>query len=117
MLNQQHLPGPRLRRERKTMAVMIALYCRKQHGGKHQLCSACQELYEYALQRLEKCPFGEGKTTCAKCTVHCYKSAMRERVRNVMRYSGPRMIYRHPLLAISHIVDGIRGKPNISRRK
>jgi hypothetical protein len=36
---------------------------------------------------------------------------MRERIRNVMRYSGPRMVYRHPVLALFHMVDGRRKKP------
>jgi len=30
---------------------------------------------------------------------------MREKVREVMRYSGPRMILRHPWLALMHVVD------------
>ena len=31
---------------------------------------------------------------------------MRERVRAVMRYSGPRMLTRHPVLAVAHLADG-----------
>jgi hypothetical protein len=99
---------PRIRREKKTIESMIALYCRKQHGGNRRLCPECQELSEYAMQRLQKCPFQERKPTCAKCPVHCYKPAMREKIRCVMRYSGPRMIYTHPVLAIAHLVDGRR---------
>lgn len=101
---------PRMDREGKTIAVMLGMYCRDQHGGK-ELCAECQELLTYARQRLEKCPFQEGKTTCAKCPVHCYKPAMRERVRTVMRYSGPRMTYRHPMMAIQHLIDGRRKEP------
>jgi hypothetical protein len=37
--------------------------------------------------------------------VHCYKPAMREQIRVVMRYSGPRMAQRHPLLAAAHLLD------------
>lgn len=101
---------PRIAREGRTVSVMIDLYCRKQHGGS-ELCPDCRELAVYAAERLWKCPFQNGKTTCAKCPVHCYKPAMRERIRAVMRYSGPRMIYRHPVLAVYHLVDGRRKEP------
>ena len=33
---------------------------------------------------------------------------MREEVREVMRHSGPRMLRRHPLLAVAHLLDGRR---------
>ena len=103
---------PRLARERRTIEAMIRLYCRDHHappeGG---LCPECRELLEYAEQRLARCPFQEGKTTCAKCPVHCYRPAMRERVRAVMRYAGPRMIRRHPVLALLHLLDSRRDKP------
>jgi len=105
---------PRIVRERKTIQVMIRLYCRQQHAQPRQensLCFECQELLEYANARLERCPFQEGKTTCAKCPVHCYKPAMRERVRQVMRYAGPRMLLHHPMMAIRHLLDGRREKP------
>jgi len=92
---------PRITRESKTIAVMIDLYCHSQHGS-DGLCSECSELLVYAKERLEKCPFQEGKTTCAKCPVHCFKPAMRDKIRTVMRYSGPRMLHRHPILAIHH---------------
>lgn len=101
---------PRMTRESNTIAVMFALYCRNRHAS-NGLCSECVELLGYARERLEKCPFQEGKTTCAKCAVHCYRPVMREKIRVVMRYSGPRMIYRHPILAIFHLVDGLRKEP------
>jgi hypothetical protein len=94
----------RLIRERRTIEVMVAMYCHKHHEGK-TLCPECQALLEYAQKRLEKCPFQEGKTTCAKCPVHCYKKELRARVRTIMRYSGPRMIYLHPVLAVRHLID------------
>jgi hypothetical protein len=101
---------PRIARERKTVAVMIALYCGDLHGTSG-LCSKCQELLDYAWIRLDRCQFQEGKTTCAKCPVHCFKPEMRTRVREVMRYSGPRMLFQKPLLAFFHLIDGLRKKP------
>ena len=97
-------------RVRKTVGVMIALYCRQQHGSK-KLCPECAELLTYAEERLEKCPFQEGKTVCSLCPVHCYQPAMREKIRAVMRYSGPRMMHRHPMLALFHIIDKRRKAP------
>ncbi len=102
--------SPRIKREGDTMAVMISLYCHHRHEGK-KLCDDCNSLLEYALERLKKCPFDEGKTTCAKCPVHCFKTDMRQQIRLVMRYSGPRMIYRHPIMALRHLLDGRRKKP------
>jgi hypothetical protein len=101
---------PRITRESETLAVMIDLYCRRHHGGNGP-CKECSELLFYAEKRLEKCQFGEGKTTCAQCPVHCFKSVMRERIRVVMRYSGPRMLRRHPILAIRHFIDRSRKEP------
>ena len=89
---------------------MIGMYCRRHHNGT-EICEECAGLLQYARQRLEKCPFGEGKTTCAKCQVHCYKPDMRQKIRVVMRYSGPRMLFRHPVMAFRHLLDGRRKIP------
>ena len=102
----------RMERERRTIDAMIRTYCRGQHHTRHGLCLACQALSGYAQDRLDRCPFQEAKTTCAHCPVHCYVPEMRERIRAVMRYSGPRMLYRHPILALCHLVDGLR-KPHV----
>ena len=98
---------PRLERESRTVSVMISFYCRRKHHSR-SLCPECRRLLDYAGERLAKCPFQERKTTCARCPVHCYRPEMRERIREVMRFSGPRMIYRHPLLAVRHLIDGRR---------
>ncbi len=102
---------PRMKRERKTIEKMIAIYCRDHHNTKSGPCGECRELLEYAHLRLAHCPLQENKTTCGNCPIHCYKPRMREKVREVMRYSGPRMIRHHPILAVGHIVDGFRKKP------
>jgi hypothetical protein len=90
---------------------MIRLYCRDLHGARQELCTGCQSLQDYAWQRLDKCPFQEGKTTCAKCPIHCYRADMRAQVRTVMRYAGPRMLFRHPVMAVQHLLDGLRQEP------
>ncbi len=101
----------RLAREARTVEAMIALYCRGQHGSDGDLCPACRDVQAYALQRLARCPFQEGKTTCARCPIHCYKPQMRQEIRAVMRYAGPRMLLRHPVLALLHLADGRRREP------
>lgn len=99
----------RLDREKTTVLLMIELYCKHHHHADTKLCSECQMLSEYAMARLDNCKFAENKPTCANCTVHCYKPQMREKIKEVMRYSGPRMIYRHPIAAIRHLIDGWSG--------
>ena len=101
---------PRMQREAKTVEAMIHLYCRGQHGRRNTLCDDCQALHDYALARLERCPFQANKTTCAQCPVHCYKRERREKIRAVMRYAGPRMLFHHPMLAVLHLFDGWRSK-------
>jgi hypothetical protein len=105
MISSGDTLGPRIRRESRTVKAMIYHYCHAHHRTS-QLCPDCAELWEYARQRLEKCPFQETKTVCADCSIHCYRAEMRERVREVMRYSGPRMLLKHPVLAIRHVIDG-----------
>jgi hypothetical protein len=102
---------PRMARERRTVEAMIEIYCRGQHSMNGALCVECQALAAYARQRLDRCPFQEAKTTCARCPVHCYRPGMREQIRAVMRYAGPRMVYRHPIMALQHMLDERRKPP------
>ena len=108
--------NPRLRREAKTLTAMVGLYCHGHHSSpRGQLCTDCQALLDYALLRLSKCPFQASKPTCAHCPVHCYQPARREQIRTVMRYAGPRMLLHHPVMAILHLLDGVR-KPDLTQR-
>ncbi len=93
-------------REKKMVSLMIAIYCRGRHGTqKGTLCPACDELNTYARLRSDRCPFMEVKTFCANCKVHCYKPAMREQIRDVMRYAGPRMMLHNTVAAIRHLIE------------
>ena len=103
-------------REKKLVSQMIALYCKKKHGGKNGLCPECEELDAYARQRSDKCPFMETKTFCSNCRVHCYKPQMREKIREVMRFSGPRMIFTHPVTAIRHVVETKKEKKRLEKK-
>ena len=103
---------PRLQRERRTVAAMILIFCRARHGGGATLCADCADLLRYCEARLAHCPFHAEKPTCAHCTVHCYAPQQRERIRQVMRFAGPRMLWRHPVLALGHLLDQRRAPPS-----
>ena len=94
----------RIEWEKTTVRHMIGLRCLKKHG-KQGLCEERRELLIYATARLDKCKFGDGKTKCHKCPVHCYRPDMREKIREVMRFSGPRMMFYHPLEALRYILS------------
>ncbi|MBY8990364.1 MAG: nitrous oxide-stimulated promoter family protein [Candidatus Lokiarchaeota archaeon] len=105
-------PKENLEREKITLHTMINMYCKKSHDSTNQSCSECMELFKYAEERLKLCRFGEDKPTCEKCPIHCYKPEMREKVRNVMRYSGPRMIYSHPIMGFRHLFKQLKKTKN-----
>lgn len=98
----------RIEREKTTVGYMIALYCRYHHhadgGG---LCPDCKALLEYACRRLDHCHKGKRKPSCNRCEIHCYALSYRAEIRKVMRYSGPRMIFIHPVAAIRHLLSGV----------
>lgn len=98
----------RLRRERRTVTVIIDMFCRHHHAVDAGRCADCGALHDYAMERIGRCPYGEDKPTCANCPIHCYRKAMRQEMRRVMAWSGPRMLKRHPILAILHVIDGYR---------
>lgn len=121
------MPTNKIEQEKKIVAAMIGLYCRKKHtpafstiktdiirtpnvltgkintSNTYYLCAECEQLLSYAWDRLDNCKFAECKPACRYCRVHCYKPHMRERMRKVMRFSGPRMIFHSPLAAICHL--------------
>ncbi|MFR3451663.1 MAG: nitrous oxide-stimulated promoter family protein [Collinsella sp.] len=129
-------------REQEIVSQMIALYCKGNHsahgsaslrerggeirqmregrpfgsgtsGERRDLCPECAELEAYAHARSERCPFMEEKTFCSNCTVHCYRPEMRERIRTVMRYAGPRMLFHHPVMAIRHMIESQRERRRV----
>ena len=97
--------GRRLIREKSAIECMIAIHCRDMHGTYGEICVDCRDMLKYSLDRLDTCKLLPDKPTCARCPVHCFNPAMRHRVRAVMRYAGPRMIFRHPVMTIMHMFD------------
>lgn len=100
----------RLKREHDTLVCMTRIYCPDHHENRDgaDMCGECAKLMRYAERRLEKCPYGAAKPTCANCPIHCYKPAQRQMAKDVMRYAGPRMTWRHPLRALNHLFDKMR---------
>ena len=108
----------RINRELKTIAAMVKIYCRHHHDypvmHAGDLCEECARFLEYAGKRLVLCPFAQQKPTCGNCTVHCYKKEMQAKAKQIMRYSGPRMIWSHPQMAFFHLLDGRKKAQDIS---
>ncbi len=103
---------PRRERELRTIAVLIARFCRDHHTRTRALCTGCDELTTYARRRLERCPYGEAKPACTNCPIHCYQPKIRAQIRAVMRYAGPRLLLTHPILALRHWLDERKPVPD-----
>lgn len=96
----------KIEREKETIKLMIEIYCLKNHKSeKGVLCNECKELLEYAHKRLDNCKFGNEKSTCSRCPIHCYKKDMKEKIKKVMKFSGPRLLIYKPLAVIRHALD------------
>lgn len=95
--------GPVIQEEKDIVKKMIHIYCRRKHSSQ-QLCGECQVLLNYAHKRLSFCPFGEEKSACSNCKVHCYKPDYREKIKAVMRYSGKWMLLYHPVVSVKHLL-------------
>ncbi len=107
-----------INRERKTIKVMVEMYCNAHHNtAKNELCDECQEILNYAYKRIELCPIREEKPTCDTCIIHCYAQDKRKQIIEIMRYSGPRMIKTHPIMAIRHLIDRRLSKKLIQNSK
>ena len=89
--------------EKQVVETMVRLYCTRNHN-RSQLCAECSTLLFYALERIDNCPEGDKKSFCSRCSIHCYKADMREQIRKVMRFSGPRMLLYHPIVALRHLI-------------
>ncbi len=106
----------KLKREKEKAVVtkMISIYCSKKHKHKNDLCAECTEINTYAHLRTDRCPFMESKTFCANCKVHCYKPDMREKIREIMRFSGPWMLLYAPIPAIQHVIESRKEKRRLA---
>lgn len=88
--------------ELKTVNHMIDIYCKGNHNTE-QVCDECKELKVYVKERLEKCVYKKDKPICKNCPVHCYSEKEGIQIKVVMRYSGPRLIFKHPIETLRHM--------------
>lgn len=95
----------RIEKEKKTIELMINIYCKKKHKSNNCLCNECEELLQYAHKRLDFCKFGNKKSFCSKCPIHCYKSDMKIKIKEVMKFSGPRLVIYSPVEFFKHIFE------------
>ena len=99
-------------KELEVVELMIRLYCRKKHQCKDGLCTECNELLEYV-----KCPWGDKKPFCSNCKIHCYKPHMRAKIKDVMKFSGPRIVFRHPIIAVKHLIETKKQKKKLKKEE
>ena len=98
---------------KETVGKLITIYCKKNHTNKDQLCDDCSKLLNYANLRLEKCIYGNNKPECKHCPVHCYKPIMRDKIKEVMRFVGPRLMFYDPIMFVKYISVKIGKRKNI----
>ncbi len=91
----------------RVLSNFISIFCRENHQAEAKgvfpikdtrllhslddkdlvLCQDCRKLLEHGIAKLLLCPY-DPKPMCKKCVTHCYAPGYRERVREVMRFSG-----------------------------
>lgn len=112
--------------EKKTMLCMIEIYCMNNHkeyhkfynktfGGKN-ICKECENIYNYASIRTDKCKFIDTKTFCSACSSQCYNKDMKEKIKNIMHFSGKRMLFHHPIIALKHVIVMIKHNFNKDKK-
>jgi len=83
-----------IEKEFATLYKFIEVYCCRNHGSeKGALCPECSDLLAYGKQRLESCPY-DPKPKCKDCETHCYRPRYRQRIKEIMRYSGMHFVRR-----------------------
>jgi hypothetical protein len=92
-------------KDQHILEQFVDIYCRGKHGTNNgSLCTDCENLLSYSLQRLERCP-QDPKPDCKHCEIHCYKPVYREKIRDVMRYSGKRLLLQGRLDLLWHYLS------------
>lgn len=96
----------RLKKEKKVFEKMVLIYCKKKHQDNYP-CIDCREIIKYGHDKINKCIHGEEKPFCSKCNVHCYEKNMQKKVKDIMRFSGPRIIFYHPIVSLKHLLSSL----------
>lgn len=103
----------------RTLLRFVEIYCRENHDGERppfsfrrydlkeivkceiSLCPKCQRLLTYGLTMRLKCPH-DPKPMCKKCSTQCYKGEYKEKIREIMKFSGMYMIKHGRLDLLVH---------------
>ena len=102
----------KIQKDAEVLGEFIFIYCSEKHGGEklfsteaggnagrylekisNLYCRDCRKLLLHAVTRRVLCPYNP-KPACKKCETHCYGQGYREKIREVMRFSGKRLIKR-----------------------
>ena len=93
----------------RVLMKFVGIYCREHHNGEKAsfsfkpfdikeiekkeipLCQECNRLLTYGLTMRLKCPH-DPKPMCKKCVTQCYKGEYKEKIREIMKFSGIYMI-------------------------
>lgn len=128
-LFEQRMRDPQVVHDARLLGDFAVIYCRGVHDTAQRnelsseatrlgvygrkvpvVCEECADLLRYAEDRRARCP-KDPKPFCSHCDTHCYRSAMREQMREVMKYSGPRSIVRgHAIDSVKHLIEGRKAK-------
>ncbi len=116
----EQLKDPYIANEVKTIKIMTDIYCHGHAHGHSQsedlaLCEKCQDFLDYATKRLACCPYGAKKPVCKKCKIHCFQKDYKSKAKEIMSYAGPRLLWKHPILACRHIAASFRQAPEKPR--
>ncbi|MBT1070764.1 nitrous oxide-stimulated promoter family protein [Pelotalea chapellei] len=99
----------------RLIAKFVEVYCAGKHAaaersnfmlpeglGERALCPECTEFMKYAVTKRIKCPLEAEKPSCKHCRIHCYAAPQRQKVREIMAWSGRRLMMRGRLDYIWH---------------
>lgn len=99
----------------RLIGKFVEVYCAGKHSAAHRspfmlpaglgerrLCPECSAFMEYAVAKRMKCPLETEKPSCKHCRIHCYAAPQREKVREIMAWSGRRLMLRGRLDYIWH---------------
>ncbi|MEI6206371.1 MAG: nitrous oxide-stimulated promoter family protein [Desulfuromonadales bacterium] len=99
----------------RLIGTFVEVYCAGKHGelerepfslpedlGKRRMCAECAGFMAYAVARRLTCPLEEEKPSCKHCRIHCYAGPQRVKVKEIMSYSGRRLLLRGRLDYVWH---------------
>jgi len=112
-MTAQALLNGTLKREYNTVKAMVEIYCKAHHRTSTPMdeCEPCREFLDHVSDRLDRCSYGQDKPSCKQCAIHCYRPEMKARARAIMIFSGPKMLFSHPIMAIRHLIHSRKRVP------